>query len=156
MTNEAVDEQMWELLKAHLGYTDQEFELFKNDPRNRKVLGCVPDMLRKTIVFEVVESAGCNSLHTAGTRFYFTGDGNLITRMAPRRVCAYALPIMTQAIFAIQELWYAGADPDGLCFRRAGCFDVGVLCGGWGHIVVEARVMDRKKAEELWKSTAGQ
>jgi hypothetical protein len=27
--------------------------------------------------------------------------------------------------------------------QRAGCFDVGLLCGGWGRIVLELRVEDR-------------
>ncbi len=26
--------------------------------------------------------------------------------------------------------------------QRAGCFDVGLLCGGWGRIVLELRVED--------------
>ena len=34
-------------------------------------------------------------------------------QMAPSRVCAYVLPMMTQAIFGIQELWYAGGYPWG-------------------------------------------
>jgi hypothetical protein len=28
-------------------------------------------------------------------------------------------------------------------FNRVGCFDVGVRCGGWGHIALEIRVEDR-------------
>ena len=151
MTTHVVPDQMWQMMKEHLGYSDEEIELFKRSPRNAKVLATVPDMMRKTIVFEVVESQGCNSRHDVGTRFYFTGDGNLITKMAPPRVCAYALPVMTQAIFGIQELWYAGADPNSLSFRRGGCFDVGVQCGGWGHVVLEAKVMDREQAAKLWQ-----
>lgn len=149
MGSEAIPNQMWELMKQHLGYTDEEIELFKQNPRNAKVMATAPDMLKKTIVFEVVQSEGCNSGHTVGTRFYFTGDGNLITRMAPARVCVYAMPVMTQAIFGIQELWYAGVDPNELTFKRGGCFDVGVRCGGWGNIVLEAKLMDRKQAKEL-------
>jgi hypothetical protein len=30
-------------------------------------------------------------------------------------------------------------------FKRAGCFDVGVQCGGWGRIVIELSVEDRDK-----------
>ena len=56
---------------------------------------------------------------------------------------------MGQMIYAIHELWFAGIDPNQLCFKRAGCFDVGVQCGGWGHIVLEARVMDRDEAKKL-------
>ena len=29
-------------------------------------------------------------------------------------------------------------------FNRVGCFDVGVRCGGWGRIVFEVRMEDRK------------
>ncbi len=29
--------------------------------------------------------------------------------------------------------------------EELGCFDVGVQCGGWGHIVVELSVEDRDK-----------
>jgi hypothetical protein len=36
-------------------------------------------------------------------------------------------------------------DPDSLRFRRTGCFDVGVRCGGWGHIVMEVRVQERSR-----------
>ena len=70
----------------------------------------------------------------------------------PPRVCAYAMPIMTQAVFAMQELWYAGVDPNNLTFKRAGCFDTGVRCGGWGRIVIEAKLLANDDAVALWKS----
>jgi hypothetical protein len=34
-------------------------------------------------------------------------------------------------------------DPNEMRFNRVGCFDVGVRCGGWGHIALEIRVEDR-------------
>ncbi|MFH1438538.1 MAG: hypothetical protein ABIJ56_22710 [Pseudomonadota bacterium] len=151
MEKDAIPDQVWELMKEHLGYNDEEIELFKKNPRNSKVMKKALDMREKTIVFEVIESHGCNSHHNAGTRFFFSGDGNLLSRMAPSRICAYAMPVMSQAIYGIQELWYAGVDPNELCFKRAGCFDVGIRCGGWGHIVMEAKIMDRKKARELYE-----
>lgn len=146
-----VPEQVWALMKAHLGYTDEEIELFKNNPRNARVMAVAPSMRQRTIVFEVVESTGCNSQHQVGTCFYFTGDGNFISSMAPRKVCAFALPMMTQAIFAIHELWYAGVESGRLCFSRGSCFDVGLRCGGWGKVVLEASVMDREAARAQWK-----
>jgi hypothetical protein len=152
MSAETVPEQVWQMMKLHLGYSDEEIELFKKNPRNAKVMARAPEMREKTIVFEVVESTGCNSQHTVGTRFFFTGDGNLLTKWSPSRVCAFALPAMTQAIFAIHELWYAGVSPLELCFNRGGCFDVGVRCGGWGHIVLEGKVMDREEAQKLSSS----
>jgi hypothetical protein len=46
--------------------------------------------------------------------------------------------------FTAGELILAGADPSEMRFKRAACFDIGVECGGWGRIVVEIRVEDRK------------
>lgn len=154
MADRSIPDQGWSMMQAHLGYTDEEMEMFKQDPRNARVMTKAVELQGKTIVFEVVESRGCNSRHDVGTRFFFSGDGNLISKMAPSRVCAYVLPVMSQAIFGIQELIYADADPDSLCFKRAGCFDVGVQCGGWGHIVIEAKVMDRQEAKALYEQGA--
>jgi hypothetical protein len=39
---------------------------------------------------------------------------------------------------------YAGVDPNKMVFKRCGCTDVGVQCGGWGRIVMEARVEERQ------------
>jgi hypothetical protein len=52
---------------------------------------------------------------------------------------------MLPLIYAVQELFYADVDPNEMRFKRAGCVDVGVNCGGWGHIVMEVRVVDRKR-----------
>jgi len=154
MTEPQVPEQLWTLMQHHLGYTDEEMALFRKEPHNARVLATALQMRNKTIVFEVVESTGCNSQHKVGTRFYFTGDGNLITRMAPSRVCAFAAPVMGQVIFALQELMYAGVDPNRATFKRMGCPDVGVRCGGWGRIVLEARVVDREEATRMYQERA--
>jgi uncharacterized repeat protein (TIGR04076 family) len=151
MSDDGIQDGVWDLMKRHLGYTDEEAEVFRNNPRNARVMATAPRMLGKTIVFTVIESRGCNSGHAVGTRFYFTGDGNLLTKMAPSKVCAFAMPVMTQMVYGIGELMYAGADPDTLCFNRAGCFDVGVMCGGWGRIILEASVMDREEARALYE-----
>jgi uncharacterized repeat protein (TIGR04076 family) len=101
--------------------------------------------MNKTIVLKVVESHGCNSQHKVGDTFYFDGAGNLLTKLCPQRICIYALNSMTGLIFASNELFYAGIDPNEMRFRRAGCFDVGVQCSSWGHIVMELSIEDRKR-----------
>jgi uncharacterized repeat protein (TIGR04076 family) len=103
------------------------------------------ELTNKTIVVEVVESKGCNSQHKVGDKFIFDGAGNLLTKKNPKRICIYALAPLAQGVFAINELVYAGVDPNEIRFKRAGCFDVGVDCGGWGHIVMEVRVEERKR-----------
>jgi len=44
----------------------------------------------------------------------------------------------------MEQLFYAGIDPNEMRLNRVGCFDVGVQCGGWGHIDLELRIEDRK------------
>jgi len=140
-----LDERTWKMFQRHLGYNDEEMKKFRENPRNEDVLSKSPALMNKTIVLKVVESHGCNSQHKVGDTFYFDGAGNLLTKLCPQRICIYALNSMTGLIFASNELFYAGIDPNEMRFRRTGCFDVGVQCGGWGHIVMELSVEDRDK-----------
>jgi uncharacterized repeat protein (TIGR04076 family) len=133
----------WKYMKSHLGYTDEEMKIFRENPRNEEVLSKAKALFDKTIVLEVVESHGCNSQHKAGNKIYFDGAGNLLTKRGPKKICVYALHAATAMIFASNELFYAGVDPNEMRFRRAACFDVGVRCGGWGRIVMELRVQER-------------
>ena len=135
----------WKLIKNHLGYNDEEMKTFRENPRNEDVLSRAPALLDKTIVIEFVESHGCNSQHEVGDKLYFDGAGNLLTKRCPKKVCIYALNAATSMIFASNELFYAGVDPNEMRFKRAGCFDVGVQCGGWGRVVLELSVKDRKE-----------
>lgn len=127
----------WRFIKQRLGYTAEELALFRNLPRNEDVVDKGVELEQRRIVVTVVESHGCNSGHRAGDRLVFDGAGNLLTRENPEKVCVYALQACTAMIFASSELFYAGVDPNEMRFRRAGCFDVGVRCGGWGRVVLE-------------------
>jgi uncharacterized repeat protein (TIGR04076 family) len=140
-----LDERTWKGVQQHLGYNDEEMKRFKGNPRNEDVLAKASALMNKAIVAKVVESHGCNSQHKVGEKFYFDGAGNLLTKLFPQRICIYALNSITGLIFASNELLYAGIDPNEMRFKRAGCFDVGVQCGGWGHIVMEVGVEDRDK-----------
>ncbi len=120
-------------------------EEFKKNPRNEDVLSKTSEIMNKTIVFEVVESHGCNCQHKVGDKFYFDGSGALITKLNPKKICVYALHSLATLIFTSNELIYAGIDPNKIRFNEVGCPDVGVRCGGWGHIVMKLRVEERKK-----------
>ena len=135
-----ISEETWQFFQQHLGYSDEEMALFRANPRNADVLTTGPDLIRKTIVAEVVEAHGCNSQHKVGDRFLFDGAGNLLTDKCPDRICMGALYPLGPLVYAVSELHYAGADPGALRFNRTGCFDVGVRCGGWGRVVMEVRV----------------
>lgn len=136
----------WQFIKKRLGYNDEEMKIFRNNPRNEDVLNKAPEIQKKTIIAEVVDSYGCNSQHKVGDKFYFDGAGNLLTKMCPSKICVYALNAISMQVFTAGELMCAGADPNEMRFKRAACFDVGLECGGWGRITMEIRVEDRKKA----------
>ncbi len=135
----------WKAMKSRLGYTDEEMKAFRENPRNADVLDKAPALLDKTIVLTVVASHGCNSRHKVGDKLHFDGAGNLLTKRCPEKVCIYALNAATAMIYASSELFYAGVDPNEMRFRRAACIDVGIQCGGWGRVVLELAVEDRKK-----------
>jgi len=139
-----VDENTWKFMQQHLGFTDEELELFRNNPRNADILAKAPDLMQKTIVAEVVDSHGCNSRHHVGDKFHFDGAGNLITKLSPKRVCVHALSALSGPIYVANELFYAGVDPNEMRLNRVGCFDVGVKCGGWGRIVLEVKMEERQ------------
>ena len=139
-----VDEGTWKFMQKHLGFTDEELELFRNNPKMVDIVSKAPGLMNKTIIAEVVASHGCNSQHKVGDRFYFDGSGNLITKLNPKRICIHALSALSTPIYVANELFYAGIDPNDMRLNRVGCFDVGVRCGGWGHIALEVKVEDRK------------
>lgn len=140
-----VDETIWQFMQKRLRYSDEEMRKFRENPRNARVLDKASELMNKTIVVEVVKSKNCNSQHKVGDRFLFDGAGNLLTKKCPKRICIYALAQLPQLIFAANELMYAGVDPNEMRFKRVGCFDVGVNCGGWGHINMEIKIQERQK-----------
>ncbi len=140
-----VNEEQWNFMQDHLSYTDEEMKIFRENPINEDVLLKTAELMNKTIVIEVIEAHGCNSRHKPGDKFYFDGPGNLLTKLNPKRICASVLGAAAPLIFSSHELFYAGIDPNKMRFKRTGCADVGVKCGGWGNVVMEIKYEDRKK-----------
>jgi uncharacterized repeat protein (TIGR04076 family) len=139
-----MDNRVWRIAQKHLGYTDEQMVLLRNDPNNADILSKAGLLRNKVLVLKVVEAHGCNSRHRVGDRFYFDGAGNLLTERCPRKICVHALSSAATLIYAASELLYAGVDPNEMRFKRAGCIDVGLECGGWGRVVMELRAEDRE------------
>ncbi len=57
----AWDTVKWVFMKERLGYTDKEMKNFRENPRNEDVLSKAPELLKKTIIVEIIDSHGCNS-----------------------------------------------------------------------------------------------
>ena len=135
---------MISFMQEHLGYTNEEMKIFLKDPRIKTTLSQSFALLNKSIVVEVIKSHGCNSLHKPGDKFYFDGVGNLLTKLSPKKICIYALSQIERLIFGAHELFFAKQDPNDMRIKRVGCFDVGLKCGGWGRIIMEIKIIDRK------------
>lgn len=135
-----IDERVLYLIQRKLGYTNEELDRFKENPRNIELITRIGEFKNKLIVLTVIESRGCNSGHKPGDKFYFDYSGNLLTEKCPSRICGYSLNNALMMIFTANEMIYAGVDPNTIRFNRAGCFDVGIECGGWGRIVLELSV----------------
>ena len=136
------EEAIWRFMQKRLGYSDAELEIFKSTPRNLKILERANDLVNKTVIFEVIESHGCNIEHKVGDRFFFSAEGYMLAHKCPKKICPYILPAMSRLMWIIQERIYEQLDPLPF-FHRAHCQDVGIECGGWGKILIEARIENR-------------
>jgi uncharacterized repeat protein (TIGR04076 family) len=135
-----VDDAIWLAAKERLGYTDDEMELFKKHPFSHKILSdrAIMGMLRTTIIFEVVQARNCNVGHKVGDKFYFNGEGYMITRKCPDKICPCLMPFMTRMMWLIPERICEGLDPKPT-FPFGHCDDVGIECGGMGQVLLEVK-----------------
>jgi uncharacterized repeat protein (TIGR04076 family) len=131
------DERIWKIMQRRLGYTDDEMEIFQNDPRNEQVISKADVLSRMQFIIEITEAHGCNSRHKKGDKIYLDGYGNLVRDINPEKLCIFALGSLQTLVFSAQELVYAGADPNEMRFNSVGCIDVGLKCGGWGKIIMK-------------------
>lgn len=132
---------LWAFIQDRLGFSDDEMETFKAEPMNATLIRRGLELQNKEIVFEFVEAHGCYS-HHAGDRLVFDPLGNLIADKCPERVCHHVITAGSAHLFAAGELLFHGIDPEKMRFKRFGCMDVGLQCGGWGHAVMELSVQD--------------
>lgn len=132
-----------EIIKKRLALEGEELAAVLENPKYQRLIENAAKGARYRLVAEVVASKGCHSGHVAGQRIVFDSAGNLLTRESPPRVCAFLMPNLTVLINAFFENLMNGRDPNEVMFNRTGCFDVGPLCGGWGHVLVEMRAEEK-------------
>ncbi len=74
-------------------------------------------------------------------------SGNLISKESPEKLCIFALTPMGALVKSLQELMIAGVRPAKLAFSKNSCSDVGIKCGGWGRVVMDARIDENDAGE---------
>jgi hypothetical protein len=132
-------ETLVEIIKKRLALEGEELAAVIENPKYQRLFENAAKASRYRLVAEVVASKGCHSGHAVGQRIVFDSAGNMMTQKSPNRVCAFLMPNLTVLINAFFENLMNGRDPNQVMFNRTGCFDVGPLCGGWGHVQVEMR-----------------
>lgn len=137
-------ETLWKRFQAHMGYTDAEMELFKSDPVRVKMVTETPAFVKTRIIAEVIESHGCHAGHKVGQKFVMDGNGQLITRECPDKMCLFAVSALHAPVNMIYERFINGADPTHDRTMTVQCPDVGLDKGGWGKILMKVYVQDRR------------
>jgi hypothetical protein len=132
-----------EIIKKRLALEGEEQAAVFDNPKFQRLFENAIKGSRYRIVAEVVAAKGCHSGHVVGQQMVFDSAGNLLTRESPKRVCAFLMPNLTVLLNAFFENLMNGRDPNEVMFNRTGCFDVGAMCGGWGHVQVEMRAVVR-------------
>jgi uncharacterized repeat protein (TIGR04076 family) len=134
------DEVMLKAAKEMLGYTDAQWEAWKSNPRNLKVLGNFGNFQKYKVVAEVTSVYGCAAGHKVGDRIVFGGDGTLLCRENPERICFGLLSPLSLYVAGVFDKLANGEDPAQATFNKMHCVDVGVDHGGWGEVVAEVKV----------------
>lgn len=142
---EGPPEEFWKGLQQHLGYSDEEMERFKKDPKKTRTapLMASPEIRNSTLVFEVVKSHGCAEGMKVGDKLYFNG----IALMDPKRSspwCAYALSHITSFANLCHNMLLQGIDPNEMYTSYSSCLDCGSEYG-WGQVVMKAYVVDESE-----------
>ena len=133
-----VDETKLKPLKDMLGYTETQWETWKNNPRNLKIAENLKDSPKYKIIAEVSKSSGCAAGHRVGDKIVYSG-ASLSCKENPERICSYLLDTMNPFVRNVFVNLASGVDVTQMA-TKAHCPDVGVENGGWGEVIVEMKV----------------
>jgi hypothetical protein len=130
-----------------VGYTDSEIERFREGGhRVRQVERLSRAASLYSIEAEVVRSRHCNSGHQTGHKFILDVDGNLISKLCPKRICVYLVSQLAIPVALINERLSEGLEPNDFHFmRHVKCPDAGVECFGYGEVMLKVSVVPRVK-----------
>lgn len=128
----------WARFQAQLGYTDEEMETFKADPRRRRAAESLIKANRRTVVAEVVEAHGCAAGFKPGDTLEVSGAGMVREKCA--NTCLYALAPLTMHAAMAYDRVIEGLDPDGMWWNHYSCMDGGFCNGSWGRVSFKVTV----------------
>ncbi len=135
MDNKPPSDVDWAAFAQSMGYSDEDLKLFRSQPNNEYVVRNAARLDPWLIVAEVIEAHGCAAGHKVGEKIVFSAaQGTLLTAQSPARICASVLGTLATGVAVFQERIVSGLEPDANLYRRLGCVDAGLQCGGWGRV----------------------
>ena len=135
-------EALWKGFQEHNDLSDEEIEIFKNDPKRSHFVPKMadPDFQDWTMVVEVVSSHACSNGMKVGDKLYFKAAGGILDmeRSCKNGWCAHAFNCISGYVNIIHNLLHAGVeDPNVFIYGpHFGCVDVGTE-HGWGQVVMK-------------------
>jgi len=130
-----------------VGYTETEVGVFhEGGHRIRHVKRLSRTAAKYSIQAEVINAKNCNSGHTVGQTFILDVDGNLISKLCPKKMCVYLISQLVIPVALIDERLSEGLEPNDFHFMRyVRCPDAGVECYGYGEVMLKVQVVPRTK-----------
>jgi hypothetical protein len=135
-TEDRLSPPEWESFRRQMGYSEEELAQFRADPRRAYVMQHADRLNAWIIVAEVVASHGCAAGHQVGQLFYFSPHGLYLSTKGPAAPCLQIPVAVAPAVAVMQERIISGLSPEPYLFNHVGCVDVGLACGGWGHVAL--------------------
>lgn len=128
-----------------VGYSDGEMEVLKEGGHRIRHINALAGASQVyTIQFEVVSAEHCNTGYTAGDKFILDVDGNIISKLNPKRLCVYLVSQMVVPVALINERLSEGLSPGEIHFMQyIRCPDAGVQCLGYGRVMARVAVVER-------------
>lgn len=141
MTNDAEIQKALQELKERFNYSEEEWQMWLDDPKNLSIIQRYAEYGRYQLVAEVTKSRGCALGHKVGDRLIFSPLGGFVGKEPAGEVCAGAIAPLLYNVNSVFASIAGGVDPQKLMlFNHVRCLDVGVENGGWGEVVMELKL----------------
>jgi len=139
----------WKAFQEHMGYSDEELEAFKKDPKKSKFAPIMasPDILNKTLVVEVVESKGCAQGMKPGDRLYLKEGCSMLDPERSDPWCGHAMHALYSFTACCHSLMQNGIDPNTMHWEAFSCPDAGPKYG-WGQVKMKCYVIDETEEKD--------
>ncbi len=135
-------EEVWVKAQKILGFTDDEMEIIRNDPKRSKAIERGPQLVRTKVIAEVFQAKNC-PVHGEGSKYVIRGTGAILPRDAENNMCLDCMPLFIPFQHMVYDKVLEGEEVTGMqTFVR--CPDTGVDCGGMGTVTLKLTVEQSK------------